>query len=141
MNITKDFNIDTLMDIYPFIELQQWVGGDNSPLSFFSRVPKYAKLLNETKLTEAMFQEGQVLPHAYHRSKFESEKRVRESDLDYRIYRPSSVVGDSISTHSLMPSTSCSASSLNGLLLIQSLRSICCRPSPRPSTGVQGALR
>jgi short-subunit dehydrogenase len=45
--------------------------------------------------TEAMFQEGQDLPHAYHRSKFESEQLVRESDLDYRIYRPSSVVGDS----------------------------------------------
>jgi NAD(P)-dependent dehydrogenase (short-subunit alcohol dehydrogenase family) len=45
--------------------------------------------------TEAMFQEGQALPHAYHRSKFESEQLVRESGLDYRIYRPSSVVGDS----------------------------------------------
>jgi short-subunit dehydrogenase len=45
--------------------------------------------------TEAMFQEGQALPHAYHRSKFESEKLVRESKVDYRIYRPSSVVGDS----------------------------------------------
>ncbi|MGB8331358.1 MAG: SDR family oxidoreductase [Polyangiales bacterium] len=45
--------------------------------------------------TEAMFQEGQDLPHAYHRSKFDSEKLVRESGLDYRIYRPSSVVGDS----------------------------------------------
>lgn len=45
--------------------------------------------------TEDMFQEGQALPHAYHRSKFESEKLVRESRFDYRIYRPSSVVGDS----------------------------------------------
>ena len=45
--------------------------------------------------TEAMFQEGQELPHAYHRSKFESERLVRDSELDYRIYRPSSVVGDS----------------------------------------------
>ena len=45
--------------------------------------------------TETMFQEGQELPHAYHRSKFESERLVRESKLDYRIYRPSSVVGDS----------------------------------------------
>lgn len=47
------------------------------------------------RFTEAMFQEGQDLPHAYHRSKFESERLVRESELDYRIYRPSSVVGDS----------------------------------------------
>ena len=45
--------------------------------------------------TESMFDEGQELPHAYHRSKFESEKLVRESGFDYRIYRPSFVVGDS----------------------------------------------
>ena len=45
--------------------------------------------------TEAMFEEGQGLPHAYHRSKLRSEKLVRESGLDYRIYRPSAVVGDS----------------------------------------------
>ena len=42
-----------------------------------------------------MFDEGQGFPHPYHRSKYESEKLVRESGLDYRIYRPSSVVGDS----------------------------------------------
>ncbi|MDH3622591.1 MAG: SDR family oxidoreductase [Myxococcales bacterium] len=45
--------------------------------------------------TESMFEEGQTLPDAYHRSKLESEKLVRESGLDYRVYRPSSVVGDS----------------------------------------------
>jgi short-subunit dehydrogenase len=45
--------------------------------------------------TESMFEEGQGLAHAYHRSKFESEKLVRQSDVDYRIYRPSFVVGDS----------------------------------------------
>jgi NAD(P)-dependent dehydrogenase (short-subunit alcohol dehydrogenase family) len=45
--------------------------------------------------SEAMFEEGQGLPHAYHRSKLQSEKLVRESGLDYRIYRPSGVVGDS----------------------------------------------
>jgi len=45
--------------------------------------------------TESMFEEGQNLPHAYHRSKLDSERLVRESGLDYRIYRPSSVVGDS----------------------------------------------
>ncbi|MGB5311330.1 MAG: SDR family oxidoreductase, partial [Polyangiales bacterium] len=44
---------------------------------------------------ESMFEEGQRFPHAYHRSKYESEKLVRESSFDYRIYRPSSVVGDS----------------------------------------------
>jgi short-subunit dehydrogenase/thioester reductase-like protein len=45
--------------------------------------------------TEGMFEEGQGLPHPYHRSKLESEKLVRASGLDYRIYRPSGVVGDS----------------------------------------------
>lgn len=45
--------------------------------------------------TESMFQEGQKLPHAYHRSKYESERLVRESGADYRVYRPSSVVGHS----------------------------------------------
>ena len=45
--------------------------------------------------TESMLDEGQGFPHAYHRSKYESEKLIRESQFDYRIYRPSSVVGDS----------------------------------------------
>jgi short-subunit dehydrogenase len=45
--------------------------------------------------TESMFEEGQGFPHPYHRSKYESEKLVRESGFEYRIYRPSSVVGDS----------------------------------------------
>jgi len=49
----------------------------------------------EGSFTEAMFEEGQKLPHAYHRTKLESERLVRESKLDYRVYRPSSVVGDS----------------------------------------------
>ncbi len=46
--------------------------------------------------TEAMFDEGQSFPHAYHSSKHQSEALVRDSELDYRIYRPSSVVGDSV---------------------------------------------
>jgi short-subunit dehydrogenase len=45
--------------------------------------------------TESMLEEGQRLPHAYHRSKLDSEKLVRESGFEVRIYRPSSVVGDS----------------------------------------------
>lgn len=45
--------------------------------------------------TEAMLEEGQGFPHAYHRSKLESEKLVRESGFDFRVYRPSGVVGDS----------------------------------------------
>jgi NAD(P)-dependent dehydrogenase (short-subunit alcohol dehydrogenase family) len=45
--------------------------------------------------TEAMLEEGQGFPHAYQRSKLESEKLVRESGIDYRVLRPSGVVGDS----------------------------------------------
>ena len=49
----------------------------------------------ENTFTESMFDEGQGFPHPYHRSKYDSEKLVRASGLDYRIYRPSGVVGDS----------------------------------------------
>src|SRR3954454_17015484 len=45
---------------------------------------------------EDMFDEGQKLPHAYHRTKFESEKLVREEVRSpLRIYRPGIVVGHS----------------------------------------------
>ena len=43
---------------------------------------------------EDMFDEGQKLPSAYHRTKFESEKIAREeSTVPWRIYRPAVVVG------------------------------------------------
>lgn len=46
--------------------------------------------------TEDMFDEGQHLPSPYHRTKFESEKIVREeSPVPWRVYRPAVVVGDS----------------------------------------------
>jgi thioester reductase-like protein len=45
---------------------------------------------------EDMFDEGQHLPSAYHRTKFESEKLVREtSSVPWRVYRPAIVVGHS----------------------------------------------
>jgi NAD(P)-dependent dehydrogenase (short-subunit alcohol dehydrogenase family) len=45
---------------------------------------------------ESMFDEGQGLPSAYHRTKFESEKIVREEcEVPWRVYRPAIVVGDS----------------------------------------------
>jgi NAD(P)-dependent dehydrogenase (short-subunit alcohol dehydrogenase family) len=45
---------------------------------------------------ETMFDEGQRLPSAYHRTKFESEKIVREeSAVPWRVYRPAVVVGHS----------------------------------------------
>src|SRR5690606_38889014 len=45
---------------------------------------------------ETMFDEGQRLPSPYHRTKFESEKIVREeSPVPWRVYRPAVVVGHS----------------------------------------------
>jgi thioester reductase-like protein len=46
--------------------------------------------------TEEMFDEGQDLDHPYHRTKFESERIVREeSEVPWRVYRPAIVVGHS----------------------------------------------
>ena len=46
--------------------------------------------------TEDMFDEGQPVEHPYYRSKFESEKIVRdECTAPFRIYRPGAVVGHS----------------------------------------------
>ncbi len=47
------------------------------------------------KFTEEMFAEGQVLDHPYYRTKYESERLVRESGLRFRIYRPGLVIGSS----------------------------------------------
>ncbi len=48
------------------------------------------------RFDETMFDEGQHLPSPYHRTKFESEKIVREeASVPWRVYRPAVVVGDS----------------------------------------------
>jgi NAD(P)-dependent dehydrogenase (short-subunit alcohol dehydrogenase family) len=45
---------------------------------------------------ESMFDEGQRLPSPYHRTKFESERIVREeAEVPWRVYRPAIVVGHS----------------------------------------------
>jgi thioester reductase-like protein len=45
---------------------------------------------------ETMFDEGQRLPSPYHRTKFESERIVREEcPVPWRVYRPAVVVGHS----------------------------------------------
>ena len=45
---------------------------------------------------ESMFDEDQRLPSPYHRTKFESERIVREQQyVPWRVYRPGIVVGDS----------------------------------------------
>src|SRR5262249_6611201 len=52
--------------------------------------------LYKGNFNEDMFDEGQELAHPYHRTKFESEKLVRERvTAPWRVYRPSVVVGDS----------------------------------------------
>ncbi|WP_072806637.1 SDR family oxidoreductase [Rhodococcoides yunnanense] len=45
--------------------------------------------------TENDFDKGQKFPTAYHRTKFESEELVRESAADWRVYRPSAILGHS----------------------------------------------
>ena len=53
-----------------------------------------AGLYDEGTFNEDMFDEGQKLAHPYHRTKFESEKLVRERvKAPVRIYRPSVVIG------------------------------------------------
>jgi thioester reductase-like protein len=48
------------------------------------------------RFEEEMFDEGQKLPSPYHRTKFESERIVREQPyVPWRVYRPAVVVGDS----------------------------------------------
>jgi NAD(P)-dependent dehydrogenase (short-subunit alcohol dehydrogenase family) len=55
-----------------------------------------AGLYDEGTFNEDMFDEGQDLAHPYHRTKFESEKLVRERvQAPWRVYRPSLVVGNS----------------------------------------------
>jgi len=50
----------------------------------------------EGHFTEDMFDEGQKLPSPYHKTKFESEKLVRNRVQGaWRVYRPAIVVGDS----------------------------------------------
>jgi NAD(P)-dependent dehydrogenase (short-subunit alcohol dehydrogenase family) len=45
---------------------------------------------------EDMFDEGQKLEHAYHRTKFEAEKLARsQTEMPWRVYRPAIVVGNS----------------------------------------------
>jgi NAD(P)-dependent dehydrogenase (short-subunit alcohol dehydrogenase family) len=52
--------------------------------------------LYKGNFNEDMFDEGQELAHPYHRTKFESEKLVRERVQGrWRVYRPSLVVGNS----------------------------------------------
>ncbi|HWM01385.1 MAG TPA: SDR family oxidoreductase [Actinophytocola sp.] len=49
------------------------------------------------RFTEEMFDAGQRLVTAYHRTKFESERLVRtQTEVPWRVYRPAIVVGSSV---------------------------------------------
>src|SRR3954469_26003653 len=51
---------------------------------------------HDGRFDESMFDEGQALTSPYHRTKFESERMVREeSTRPWRVYRPAIVVGHS----------------------------------------------
>lgn len=49
----------------------------------------------DRKFREDDLEKHQRFPTAYHRSKYDSEKLVRDSGLRFRVYRPSAVVGHS----------------------------------------------
>jgi NAD(P)-dependent dehydrogenase (short-subunit alcohol dehydrogenase family) len=73
------------------IDLANQVGGTFHHVSSIAVAGEY-----EGFFTEDMFDEGQKLPHAYHRTKFEAEKLVRERVTGaWRVYRPAIVIGDS----------------------------------------------
>jgi NAD(P)-dependent dehydrogenase (short-subunit alcohol dehydrogenase family) len=62
----------------------------------FHQVRSVAAAGEHRAFDETMFAEGQHLPSPYHRTKYESERIVREEGtVPWRVYRPSIVVGDS----------------------------------------------
>ena len=101
------FHLAAIYDMTASEELNETlnVGGTRSALSLagaleagvFHQVSSVAASGDYHGLfDESMFDEGQGLPSAYHRTKFESEKIVREeSPVPWRVYRPAVVVGHS----------------------------------------------
>lgn len=81
------------------------VGGTRSALSLadaldvgcFHQVSSVAASGDfQGRFDESMFDEGQGLPSPYHRTKFESERIVRqEATVPWRVYRPAVVLGHS----------------------------------------------
>jgi NAD(P)-dependent dehydrogenase (short-subunit alcohol dehydrogenase family) len=101
------FHLAAIYDMTASDELNETlnVGGTRSALSLagaleagvFHQVSSVAASGSYRGLfDESMFDEGQGLPSAYHRTKFESEQIVREeSPVPWRVYRPAVVVGHS----------------------------------------------
>jgi NAD(P)-dependent dehydrogenase (short-subunit alcohol dehydrogenase family) len=106
-SIDHFFHLAAIYDMTASEELNETlnVGGTRSALSLagalgagvFHQVSSVAASGDYRGLfDESMFDEGQGLPSAYHRTKFESEKIVREeSPVPWRVYRPAVVVGHS----------------------------------------------
>ena len=73
------------------VELANALGGTLHHVSSVAVAGEHRGLFREDN-----FDEGQKLPSAYHRTKFESEKLVRtEAKVPWRVYRPAIVVGHS----------------------------------------------
>ncbi|HEU0196258.1 MAG TPA: SDR family oxidoreductase [Nevskiaceae bacterium] len=91
-NATADkFNVEGTRNV---VELVNALGG-NARLHHVSSVAVAGGSYSGT-FTEGMFDEGQRTDHPYFRTKFASEKIVREeARVPFRIYRPGAVVGSS----------------------------------------------
>ena len=101
------FHVAALYDMTASDELNEQlnVGGTRAALDLaaaldagtFHHVSSVAVAGDHTGVfDETMFDEGQGLPSSYHRTKFESERIVREeSPVPWRVYRPAVVVGHS----------------------------------------------
>lgn len=106
-NIEHFFHLAAIYDMTASDELNETlnVGGTRNALSLaaaleagcFHQVSSIAASGDyHGVFDETMFDEGQRLPSAYHRTKFESERIVREeSTVPWRVYRPAVVVGHS----------------------------------------------
>ncbi|HEY0903155.1 MAG TPA: SDR family oxidoreductase [Marmoricola sp.] len=106
-SIRHFFHLAAIYDMTASAELNEVlnVGGTRSALALagaldagtFHQVSSIAASGDYRGLyDESMFDEGQSLPSAYHRTKFESERIVRdESPVPWRVYRPAVVVGHS----------------------------------------------
>lgn len=74
--------------------LLDWLGPDwGGVLHFVSSVAVAGDFAGT--FDEGSFDVGQAFPNPYQRSKYDSERRVRDCGLRTRIYRPSAIVGDS----------------------------------------------
>jgi NAD(P)-dependent dehydrogenase (short-subunit alcohol dehydrogenase family) len=101
------FHVAALYDMTASDELNEQlnVGGTRAALDLaaeldaglFHQVSSIAAAGDHAgEFDETMFDVGQELPSSYHRTKFESERIVREeATLPWRVYRPAVVVGHS----------------------------------------------